>query len=59
MRAEVLEIVYTVQVWDKKRWNYYGQRNDLESARERRGELRLRFKRVRIMEHKRTARVVI
>jgi len=62
MKPEIVEISYTVCAWGiphyPKRWSYMGQRKTIEEARERREELRKRFKRVRILEHKRTATVV-
>lgn len=64
MKPEIVEIIYTVQIWDKRpkprpSWLHYGQRNTLEEARVRQAELRQQFSRVRIIEHKRTVRVVI
>lgn len=62
MKAEIVEIVYSVSAWGTpycKGWAYMGQRNTLEEARERQRELRKKYSRVKITEHKRTATVVI
>ncbi len=63
MKPEVVEISYTVQVWNcsqrPKAWAHYGQATTILGARKRQQELRSKFKRVRIMEHKRTATIVL
>jgi len=65
MRTEVTEIIYEVFAWGirpstkAKGWLCMGQRNTLEDARVRRDDLRRRFKRVRIIEYKSMATVVV
>jgi hypothetical protein len=63
-KPEIVQCVYSVQVWTSARkpkpgWLYYGQRNTLDEARERREELRERFKRVRVIEHRHSATVIL
>lgn len=61
MNLERIEICYSVQAWGfdgRKAWSYMGQRNTLKEARAREKELRAKYKRVRVLEHKRTVRVV-
>ncbi len=65
MKPHHIEISYTVQIWGvggaypQSRWLHYGGRKTIEGARQRRDELRLKHKRVRIVEHRSTATVVL
>ncbi len=63
MKPEIIEISYSVSVWNfpsyPNRWSFVGQRNTIAEARERKKELRKRFSRVRIIEHKKTSTVVL